>query len=396
MEQQELIFVGAWGADIQGVNNPESGEGGIKVYLKNSGSAVTFNSKTTPEINVGSMSVTKDGRNIYATDERKDLGGIHGNGGGIVAYEVTDDGQLIFLNEVSSAGAYPCYITSDTKRRYVFTANHGNHEEVITKSVKTADGTFIAKRFFDEGSIAMFPILPDGQIGECCELIALEGESVLPLFQWTSHPHSVVLDPSEKYLLCGDKGCDLIRVFEIDYVNGKLISVWTLETEKGSGPRHIVFHPTLPVFYCNSEQNNTIHAYSFDNKDGSIHHLDRAVTVADNYQAKDDPSDIFAHNQTADIKTHKSGKYLYVSNRGDDSIAIYQIDQVGKIELIEIMSSGGEIPRAINFDSSGDNLYVVNQRTGNIAVFKIDEETGKIVDTGEGFEINNPVAIQFK
>lgn len=395
MGKKEFIYVGSWGADIQGVNNPEAGDGGIKSYVANSSGDFELVSKVTPEVNVGSMSVSKNGRNIYATDERKDLGGVHGNGGGIAAYAVDESGNLSFLNEVSSAGAYPCYIVVDSQNRYAFAANHGNHEEVITRSVKTEQGTYIAKRFFDEGSIAMFPILADGSIGECCELKVLEGSSELPLFQWTSHPHSVCLDPSEKYLLCADKGCDLIHVYEIDYLTGTLKEVWLHKTETASGPRHIVFHPTLSVFYCNSEQNHTVHAYTFNEQTGEITHLDRAVTVSADYQPKDDPSDIFAYNQTADVKVHRSGNYLYVSNRGDDSIATYQLDDYGKMQLIEIVSSEGAIPRSINFDLSGNHLYVVNQRSGTIAQFLVDEGSGRLQNTGLEIQVNNPVNIQF-
>lgn len=392
MTKKEVIYVGAWGADIQGVNNPEAGDGGIKTY-----DAATFErvGKDTPEINVGSIAVARNGQCVYATDERKDLGGIHGNGGGIAAYVADESGKLSFLNEVSSAGAYPCYITVDSQNRYAFAANHGNHEEVITRSVKTEQGTYVAKRFFDEGSLAMFPIQADGSLGECCELKVLEGSSELPLFQWTSHPHSVCLDPSEKYLLCADKGCDLIRVYEIDYQAGALKEAWVQETEKASGPRHIAFHPKLPMLYCNSEQNHTVHSYSFDQQTGQLTHLDRVETVSDDYQPKDDPTDIFAHNQTADVKVHKSGNFMYVSNRGDDSIAAYRLSDSGKMDLIEIVSSGGQIPRSINFDLAGEHLYVVNQRSGTINQFFVDEATGKLKNTGSEIEVNNPVNIQF-
>lgn len=396
MSKKELAFIGAWGADLQGVNNPEAGDGGIKVYAINEQGEAELSDKVTPQVNAGSISVSSSGAYLYATDERKDLGGVHGNGGGICAYKINSNtGELTFLNEVSSAGAYPCYITVDSKSRYAFASNHGNHEEVITKSVRTANGTYVAKRFFDEGSIAMFPILPDGSLGECCELKALEGNSILPLFQWTSHPHSVCLDPTEKFLLCGDKGCDLIRVFKIDYANGKLTAVWEQETERGSGPRHLVFHPTLPVVYCNSEQNHTVHAYLFDFETGRMAHSDRAVTVPDEYTPSEDTTDIFAKNQTADICLHKSGQYLYVSNRGHNSVATYRLDEEGKMTLIGIYPSGGEIPRSMNFDKTGDSLYVVNQRTGNIAKFTVEGESGALAFTGISINVDNPASIQF-
>ncbi len=393
---KEFALVGAWGADIQGVNNPGAGDGGIKVYELSDSQKLEFVSKETPDVNVGSIVVPGNGDYIYTTDERKDIGGVHGNGGGVAAYRLNKDtGQITFLNEVSSAGAYPCYITGDSQGRYVFTANHGNHEEVVTRSVKTPEGTFATKRVFDEASIAMFPIKSDGSVGEACDLQILEGSSILPFFQWTSHPHSVCLDPTEKFLLVGDKGADLIRVFKIDYDNGKLISAHNFKTENGLCPRHIAFHPTLSVFYCNGEQNHMVYAFSFDEETGTITYLGGERTVSEDYQDKDDPTDVFAHNQTADLRVHKSGNFLYVSNRGDDSIASYRIDENGMIHLLEIVSSGGAIPRAINFDKSGDVLYVVNQRSGNIVPFKVDGTSGKLIQSPNTLNVHNPVNLQF-
>lgn len=394
---QELALVGAWGADIQGVNNPEAGDGGLKVYRIQNDGRMELVGKSTPEINIGSLTVPGNGDYIYATDERKDFGGIHGNGGGIAAYKLNKEtGEVVFLNEVSSAGAYPCYITGDSQRKYVFTANHGNHVEVVTVAVKEADGTFSAKRYFDEGSVVMFPIQADGSVGKACDVQTLTGFSVMPLFQWTSHPHSVWLDPTEKYLLVGDKGTDLIRVFEVDYENGKLISVNNFKTLEGLCPRHIAFHPNLPVFYCNGEQDHTVHAFGFDDQTGNITYIGGQTTVGPDYEDRDDPTDIFSHNQTADLRVHKSGKYLYVSNRGDDSIASFKIDaDTGMIQPIEIVPSGGAIPRAINFDKSGDLLYVVNQRSNLVVPFKVDELTGHLIPTGQTMTVNSPVNIQF-
>jgi 6-phosphogluconolactonase len=392
---KQIAYVGAWGADIQGVTNPGEGDGGIKAYHVTGNGEMDLIFKITPQVNAGSISISADGGFLYTTDERKDFGGIHGNGGGICAYQIDrTTGELTWLNEVSSGGAYPCYITVDSKKRYAFAANHGNHEEVVTKSVRSVRGTYVAKRVFDEGSIAMFPIRKDGMLEECCDITVLEGQSILDWFQWTAHPHSVFLDPTEKFLLSGDKGSDLIRVYRIDYEHGKLEMTWEQQAQKGSGPRHIVFHPSLPVLYCNSEQNNTVHAYLFDSDTGRMKDLDMAGTVPHNYLPTD-TGDTFDHNQTADIRIHKSGRFMYVSNRGHNSIAAYRLDNEGKMNLAGIVPSGGEIPRAMNFDTTGNTLYVVNQRSGNIVKFTIDENTGIPALAGYALHIKNPVSLQF-
>jgi 6-phosphogluconolactonase len=390
---KQIAYIGAWGADLQGVNNPQAGDGGVKVYAAEGDGDWARIGAVTPNVNAGGMCVV-DGY-LYATDERKDLGGVHGNGGGVCAYRIDrSTGGLTFINEVSSAGAYPCSVIADSKRRYAFAANHGNHSEVVTRSVKSADGTYTAKRFFDEGSIAMFPIQADGALGECVCLEALEGGSVLPFFQDTPHPHSVWLDPTEKFLLSGDKGGDRIRAWRVDYEGGKLERVWEQKTDDGSGPRHIAFLPTLSVLYCNSEQDNTVHAYGFDFNTGSMKHLGGATTVPGDY-TPGTVGDMFDNNQTADIRIHKSGKYLYVSNRGHNSIACYVLDGEGLPRLAEIVPSGGEIPRAMNFDATGDTLYVVNQRSGAVVPFAVDEATGGLTRKAGVISVPNAVNIQF-
>jgi len=388
---KQVAYIGAWGADLQGVNNPADGDGGIKVYAGDT-SGWSRTGSVTPQVNAGGMCIV--GNYLYATDERKDFGGVHGNGGGVCAYRIGEAGMLTFLNEVSSAGAYPCHIATDSRRRYAFAANHGNHEEVVTKGVRTASGAYVARRVFDEGSVAMYPIGRDGSLGECVWLEVLEGGSVLPFFQDTPHPHSVCLDPTEQFLLSGDKGGDRICVWRVDYEKGSLQRVWEQRTEAGSGPRHLAFHPSLPVLYCNSEQDNTVHAYDFHFETGQMSHICGAATVPADYRPGTG-GDMFDNNQTADMRVHKSGKFLYVSNRGHNSIAAYRIDSAGRLRLIEITPSGGEIPRAMNFDLPGDTLYVVNQRSGAVVPFGVDGETGRLARKTGPITVANAVNIQF-
>lgn len=392
---KQIAYVGAWGADIQGQTKPKDGNGGVAAFEITQDNKSIFINQDAFHVNAGGLCVSADGKYVYTTDERKDLGGYHGNGGGVCAFKVKENGAVEYINEVSSAGAYPAYCTVDSKNRYVFAVNHGNHEEVVTRSVRSEDGTFSAQRVYDEGSLGMFPIRKDGSIMSCCELITFQGRSVLEWYQWTSHPHSVMLDPTEKYLLVGDKGCDIIRVYEVDYERGRLKEVYSALTPAGSGARHLAFHPVLPILYCNGEQDNSVMVYGFETSNGQLRLLQHIPTLPETYVSKDDPLDPFARSQTADIRVHKSGKYLYVTNRGDDSIACYKVDKVGLLTLMEIIPCGGKIPRAMNIDMSGDVLYVVNQRTGNIAQFFIDLDTGKLIKTGHDILVSNPVNIQF-
>lgn len=392
---EQFMYIGTWSDDIQGNSKPEKGKGGVYSY-KIDAASETFTKidQAAPDVNAGGVCVSNDGKFIYSTDERKDFGGVFGNGGGVCAYSAEEDGSIRFINEVSSAGAYPCYIVVDKKNRYVFVSNHGNHEETITVPVRLEDGTYIAKRQFDMGSITMFPVKKDGSVGACCELIPLTGQGPVDYFQWTPHPHSVFLDPTEKFLLSGEKGTDRILVFKIDYENGKLIPVFEQQAPAGSGPRHIAFHPQLPVLYCNSELDNSVHGYSFDSETGAMNYLFGCTTVPEDYKPGTS-GDVFDNNATADIRVHKSGKSMYVSNRGEDSIAEYRLDADGRMHLVGFVSAGGSIPRAMNFDLTGDYLYVADQRSNKVVQFHADPADGSLHETGCFVSVGNPANVQF-
>lgn len=391
-----FAYIGTWGNDIQGAaSGLSSAEGGIKTFQVGDDHQLQQIANVSPEVNAGIICISEDKRFLYATDERKDLHGINGNGGGVCAYKINQaDGTLEFINEVSSAGAFPCYISTDHFGRFVYVSNHAHHDEVVTKSVKTENGTYKAVRTFDEGSVGMFPILADGSVGECCDLKVLTGSSVRDFFQWTPHPHSAKVDPSSNFLIVGEKGTDRVIVYRIDYENQKLVEAYEEKAELGCGPRHIAFHPVLPLMYVNSELDSTVHSYSIDAASGKLIHLGVARTIPDPY-IPPDPNDMFAENATADIRVHKSGKFLYISNRGHNSIASYALDDSGGMKLIEFTLTKGEVPRAINFDQTGNLLYAVNQRTGNIVQFIVNEEDGTLSDPDYEIQLKNPVCMEF-
>ncbi|WP_019004502.1 lactonase family protein [Cohnella laeviribosi] len=396
MQRCQYAYIGTWGADLQGQEKKQQASGGgIKIYRVNPDGAFQYVATVSPEVNAGIIHISPDRRYLYTTDERKDLNGKYGNGGGVCAYRINqEDGTLEFLNAVSSVGPYPCYVVADRENKYAFVANHGNHEDVVTKVRITPDGKYEAVRVYDDGSIAMFLIKADGSLGECCDVKILEGKSVDGYFQRSPHPHSVWIDPTNRFLIIGDKGADSVIVYRIDYRNGKLIEASVFKSLPGSGPRHIAFHPELPVMYVNNEINSTVNAFRFDFDTGSIELIDTARTIPDPY-IPPDPLDHFASNATADMRVHRTGKFLYVSNRGHNSIASYEIDRAGKLKLIGFTPTNGQIPRAINFDLTGDKLYAVNQRTGNIVEFLVDESTGELTPTGNELRLSNPVCIQF-
>jgi 6-phosphogluconolactonase len=309
-----------------------------------------------------------------------------GNGGGVAAFKIDRlTGAVTFINEVPSGGAYPNYIVTDKQNRYAFVGHHGHHEDVVTKSVLTERGTYIGQRFFDEASVAMYPIREDGSIGECCDLKILTGSSINYRGQWTAHSHSVRLDPSDRYLLTCDKGSDFMKVYRIDYENGRLTEVCTLKTEIGMQPRHMVFHPALPILYVCAEAHGYVCAYTFDNETGQLEFFDREPTVPPYFTGIVKP---------ADIKIHHSGRFLYVSNRVYNTIGCLHVDDEGRMKLFDNIPCGGANPRGMNFDLSGDVLYVVNV-SGNIVPFNVSLETGGLHHTGYQLVEKTPTYIHF-
>lgn len=392
----QYVYIGTWGSDIQGNENAQqASEGGIKSYGIGVNDTFDFLSNVSPEVNAGIIYIARDKHFLYAVNERKDINGSYGNGGGVCAYGINqEDGTLEFINEVSSIGAYPCYITADAENRCVFIVNHGNHDDVVTKARCNEHGIYETYKMYDDGSIAMFFIGEDGSVGECCDVKIFHGNSVDRQFQSSPHPHSVCVDPSNKFVVVADKGCDKIIVYHIDYQRGKMEEVVCYDTLPGTGPRHIAFHPYLKIMYVNSEISSTVNAFEYDFEIGKIELIDTIKTIPKSYRPLD-PSDHFASNSPADIRVHNTGKFLYVSNRGHNSIASYRLDDQGRMTLINFTFTNGEVPRAINFNVDEDKIYAVNQRSGNIVRFNLDEKSGNLDLEDFELKLNNPVCIQF-
>ena len=392
-------FVGTWASDLHVENNSKSSSGGIHVFsLDQENGQLTYLSNVSSDVNAGILCISPDQQYLYSVNERKDLDGIQGNGGGVCSYAIEPKtGSLRFINSTQSMGAYPCYITIDGTGSYVFVCNHGHHTDVITRVIKNNDEKFVVKAQYDEGNVVMFPVREDGGLGDACDVKLLTGSSVDPFFQATAHPHSVNVDPSSTYVIACDKGADKIVIYKINYGRQKLVPNVPpyLATLPGTGPRHLAFHPSLPYLFVNNETNSSISSYLFDSNTGDLVFVDSQTTIPADYVPAD-PYDQFARNQTADIQVHPNGRFVCVSNRGHNSIATYQIDEVSaKLSLVGYTPTRGEIPRAIGFDPSGRYLFVANQRTGNIVSFLVDTESGNLKPTGTTTHISNPVCIKF-
>ena len=305
-----------------------------------------------------------NGRFLYAVNG---VGNYKGpNSGGVSAFSVDHaTGKLTFLNEVASHGADPCYIIVDKAGKYALVANYTG------------------------GSIAVFPVLPDGKLGEASTFVQHTGRGTNPERQEGPHAHSIDLSPDNRFAMVDDLGLDELLVYKFDSGKGSLTpnNPPFAEFNAGAGPRHFVLRPDGKFAYVVAEMGHTVTMFSNDPASGKLEPLQTVTTL---------PKDFKGRNDDAEISVHPSGKFLYASNRGDDSIAIYAIDKnKGTLTQVGVVHTGGKEPRSFEIDPTGNLLFAANQKSDNIVVFRIDPNTGQLTPTGKVLEVGSPVCVKF-
>ncbi|MCB0634857.1 MAG: lactonase family protein, partial [Lewinella sp.] len=237
------------------------------------------------------------------------------------------------------------------------------------------------------GGIAMYPVSEDGSLQEASYVHYLEGSGPSPR-QQSSHPHSITLDPDGRFAYVADLGTDKIMIFIINLENGILEPANTpfAQLAPGAGPRHLAFHPNGQLLYAINELNSSITSFRYDRADGHLQALQTVSTL---------PMDFNGDNTCADIHLTSDGRFLYGSNRGHNSIAIFFVDPgTGALEPMGHQSTGGEVPRSFAIDPFGGILYVANQNSDNIVYLKIGKD-GKLEKIGE-LHIPTPVCLKFR
>ena len=286
--------------------------------------------------------------------------------GAVAAFAIDrETGLLKFINSQPAEGRAPCHININKSRSHIFTAN------------------------YREGIVSVFPLNSDGSICAASCVIEHKGSGPNKERQEKAHAHYVSLTPDEKYLCAVDLGIDKIMVYEFDSTTGKLHPSKHPEVNirPGSGPRHMVFHQSGKFAYLINELSSDIVAYEYSSEEGKFNEIQYISTL---------PSVYKDFNNCAAIHISPDGKYLYGSNRGHDSIAIFSIDEnTGKLELIETVSTQGSFPRDFQIDPTGKFLYAANQNSDSIVVFRILPESGIIEPTGEVINVPSPVCIKF-
>jgi 6-phosphogluconolactonase len=262
----------------------------------------------------------------------------------ITAYKLDDaTATLERINAQPTAAFAPCYVSVDHDGKYVMVANYVG------------------------GTIVMYPIQENGGLGTACEIKRLEGKGAHPE-QEASHPHAIIPSPNNKYVYVPDKGTDKIMIYE--FRENRLIPGYpaSVSVQAGAGPRHMVFHPRQNYAYVINELDASINAFAYQPETGTIAEQQRISTLPTDYQGQ---------NSCADIHLTSDGRFLYASNRGHNSIAIYSVDpSSGLLTLMGHESTRGEVPRNFMIDKSSRWLLVANQNSDNIVIFSIDAKTG--------------------
>ncbi len=300
---------------------------------------------------------------LYALSEIDDYDAD--KSGSISAFSIDSaEGKLTKLNEVSSRGAWPCHLNVDSTGKMLIVANYAG------------------------GSVASFPVNSDGTLGEAVSFFQHEGSSVHPR-QDQPHAHSADFAPDGRFAYFSDLGLDQVKIYDVNPDDASLQphDPPSVSVAPGSGPRHFAFHPSGRFAYGINEIGSTVSAYSYDSISGELGELQAISTLPEGFEGE---------SYTAEIYVHPSGKFVYGTNRGHNSMAVFSVDEeTGNLTAVEQVSTGGEWPRNFAIDPTGEFLLAANQNTNNIVIFRIDGESGRLTATGEQLELDAPVCIRF-
>ena len=300
---------------------------------------------------------------LYAVNEVGKFNGKKGGGVSALAIDPTS-GTLTLLNQQSSVGSGPCHLTVDRSGKNVLVANYGS------------------------GSVACLPIKADGTLSAATSFIQHEGRSADASRQKSPHAHSINLDQANRFALVADLGLDQVRVYQFDHEKGTLTpnDPPFAPVRPGSGPRHLAFDPGGHFAYVISEMANTVTVFGYDSAKGTLSEVQTVSTL---------PEDFRGTSYTAEVQAHPSGKFVYGSNRGHDSIAIFVVDPAtGKLTAAGHQSTLGKTPRNFALDPTGHYLLAENQDSNSISVFRIDQNSGGLTQVGQPLEVPMPVCIR--
>jgi len=303
------------------------------------------------------LALHRNGRLLYAVNEVEQ--------GAVGAFAIAaETGALTRLNQQPSEGSAPCYVSLDKSGGAVLIAN------------------------YDSGSVALLPLETGGALARATSVVKHEGSGPVADRQGQPHAHCIMTDPSNRFALAADLGADRVFVYRLDHdekslrrnVGGDAVM------RAGAGPRHLAFHPTRPFVFVANELDSTVATLRFDAERGALQVLETRSTL---------PAGWTGTNFPADLHVAPSGRTLYVSNRGHNSIAVCSIAGSGTLALDQVVATDGDWPRNFSLDPTGRWLLVANQKSDSIVVFSRDEKTGTLTQTSQRIAIPSPVCLRF-
>ena len=354
---EQLLYVGTYteGSHADGIHlvrfETETGEL-RRVSVVNAGENPSF------------LAIHPHGHTLYAVNETTEWDGKPT--GGVTAMHIAPTtGELTKLDQQSSEGGAPCYISPDRAGRAVLVANYVG------------------------GNIAVLPVV-DGSIQKASQVVQHAGKGPNAERQDGPHAHCIVADPSNRFVLAADLGVDRVLVYRLSEDGRSLLHVAGADAmlRPGAGPRHLAFHPTLPLVYVANELDSTVSTFRFDALRGTLTAVESRATL---------PGGWSGTNYPADIHIEPSGRHLYLSNRGHNSIAVYAIaDRTGSLTPLQHISTEGDWPRNFSLDPSGNWLLVANQRSGSVVVLRRDQTSGRLTPAGHRLDVPRAVCLRFR
>ena len=347
-DQSELVFVG-------------SGHKNISAFWLNMTSGALSPIGEVAQVAAPSfLAISPSRKFLYAVSEGQGRDNSFVN-----AFRIdSKTGELASLNRQPSGGSGPCHVEVDQGGGNVLAAN------------------------YNSGSVSVFPVDKEGALGPMSAFIQDHGSSVNPRRQAGPHAHCIVTDRNDKFAFVCDLGLDKVLVFKFDRSKGSLAANDPpFSTVKpGSGPRHIAFHPNGRFAYVINEMAATVTAFAYDHARGVLSEIEDQPLL---------PKDFKGQNTAAEVAVHPSGKFVYASNRGDDSIVVFRCDPAtGRLAFVERASSEGKTPRHFEIDPTGAFLLAANQSSGTIIVFRIEPKTGRLQPTGNKTVADAPTCVK--
>lgn len=329
-----------------------SGEASIAACSLDPATGRLTHRASTDVANPAFLAVSPDRERVYVANRT--------DGGLVSAFALAPDGSLRHLNDRSSEGESPCYVSVDAAGEYVFAANYRG------------------------GTVAAYPVADDGRPEPASDVVAHEGSGPIADRQEAPHPHSIGPAPGDGQVYAPDLGTDTVAVYDLERDTGSLdpSAPPGVSVAPGAGPRHFDATPDGRYVYVVNELDSTLSAFERNPATGALEGVDTVATLPADADGEE--------NSPADVHVHPSGRWVYASNRGHDSIAVFEIGEGGAPRAIDHEPTRGEWPRDFELDPSGRILLALNRDSGTVEPFAVDRETGRLEPTGEGIDLAKP------